>query len=82
MVETLYGLQVDTPRVLLSTGKVVGEGFGHPPLDTLVLAMLVYWKGTLEILVALNTLDFRPLAAFIACQNKVSADAAICDERR
>ena len=38
----------DPPRVLLSTGKLVGEGFDHPPLDTLVLAMPVSWKGTLQ----------------------------------
>ena len=41
-------LPADAPRVLLSTGKLVGEGFDHPPLDTLVLAMPVSWKGTLQ----------------------------------
>lgn len=35
-------------RVLLSTGNLVGEGFDHPPLDTLVLAMPASWKGTLQ----------------------------------
>jgi superfamily II DNA or RNA helicase len=44
----LDALAPDAPRVLLATGKLVGEGFDHPPLDTLVLAMPVSWKGTLQ----------------------------------
>lgn len=38
----------DVPRVVLATGKLVGEGFDHPVLDTLVLAMPISWKGTLQ----------------------------------
>ena len=48
LIADLDALPSDTPRVLLSTGKLVGEGFDHPPLDTLVLAMPVSWKGTLQ----------------------------------
>ena len=48
LVADLEALPPDAPRVLLSTGKLVGEGFDHPPLDTLVLAMPVSWKGTLQ----------------------------------
>lgn len=46
--EALDALPPDAPRILLATGKLVGEGFDHPPLDTLVLAMPVSWKGTLQ----------------------------------
>lgn len=48
LVADLDALPPDAPRVLLSTGKLVGEGFDHPPLDMLVLAMPVSWKGTLQ----------------------------------
>lgn len=48
LVAALDALPPDLPRVLLATGKLVGEGFDHPPLDTLVLAMPVSWKGTLQ----------------------------------
>jgi superfamily II DNA or RNA helicase len=48
LIEELNALPPDSPRILLATGKLVGEGFDHPPLDTLVLAMPVSWKGTLQ----------------------------------
>ncbi len=48
VIAELDALPADTPRVLLATGKLVGEGFDHPPLDTLLLAMPVSWKGTLQ----------------------------------
>jgi superfamily II DNA or RNA helicase len=48
LVAELDALAPDAPRVLVATGKLVGEGFDHPPLDTLVLAMPVSWRGTLQ----------------------------------
>ncbi|SEC84083.1 TOTE conflict system archaeo-eukaryotic primase domain-containing protein [Pseudomonas anguilliseptica] len=48
LIDGLEALPPDAPRVILATGKLVGEGFDHPALDTLVLAMPVSWKGTLQ----------------------------------
>jgi superfamily II DNA or RNA helicase len=44
----LEALPPDAPRIVLATGRLVGEGFDHPPLSTLLLAMPVSWKGTLQ----------------------------------
>lgn len=48
VIESLEALDGNCPRILLATGKLIGEGFDHPPLDTMVLAMPVSWRGTLQ----------------------------------
>jgi superfamily II DNA or RNA helicase len=42
-------LAPNAARILLASGELVGEGFDHPALDTLALAMPVSWKGTLQL---------------------------------
>ena len=37
----------DEERVILATGKYVGEGFDDPRLDTLFLTLPVSWRGTI-----------------------------------
>ena len=48
VLEALNSLDESASRIILATGRLIGEGFDHPPLDTLVLAMPVSWKGTLQ----------------------------------
>jgi superfamily II DNA or RNA helicase len=48
ILDELAEMDGSTPHVLLATGRLIGEGFDHPPLDTLLLAMPISWKGTLQ----------------------------------
>ncbi|MGB5718452.1 MAG: DEAD/DEAH box helicase family protein [Gammaproteobacteria bacterium] len=45
--EQLASIPVDEERLLLATGRYIGEGFDDARLDTLFLGLPVSWKGTL-----------------------------------
>ena len=47
-VEKLEQLKNQSGWVLVATGRLIGEGFDHAPLDTLFLALPISWRGTLQ----------------------------------
>jgi len=48
LADSIAAVPPHEPRVILATGSYIGEGFDDPRLDTLLLAMPVSWKGTLQ----------------------------------
>jgi superfamily II DNA or RNA helicase len=44
--ERLTSSDGDGQRIVLATGRYIGEGFDDPCLDALLLAMPIAWKGT------------------------------------
>ncbi len=47
-MQRLDNLTDNEPRCLVATGRLIGEGFDHPSLDTVVFAMPFAWRGTLQ----------------------------------
>lgn len=47
-LQRLASIPDDMERLVIATGKYIGEGFDNARLDTLFLAMPISWKGTLQ----------------------------------
>lgn len=47
-MQRVSDLPHDEPRIILATGKFLGEGFDDAKLDTLFLTMPISWRGTLS----------------------------------
>lgn len=47
LAEQLEGISDDEERLLIATGRYIGEGFDDARLDTLFLTMPISWRGTL-----------------------------------
>jgi len=48
LTEALASVPENEPRVLLATGRYIGEGFDDARLDTLFLTLPVSWRGTIQ----------------------------------
>lgn len=46
VLDAMEALPLDTPRILISTWHLVGEGFDHAPLNTMILGLPFSWEGT------------------------------------
>jgi len=47
LVGRIASIPADQPRVIVATGRYLGEGFDDDRLDTLFLALPIAWRGTL-----------------------------------
>lgn len=48
VLQKMKQVKADKSMILVATGKLIGEGFDYPRLDTLIMAMPVSWKSVVE----------------------------------
>ncbi len=48
VLEQMKQVKADKSMILVATGKLIGEGFDYPRLNTLIMAMPVSWKSVVE----------------------------------
>jgi superfamily II DNA or RNA helicase len=48
VIASLSKLQEDVPHILLASAQLIGEGFDHAPLDTMILTLPISWEGSLR----------------------------------
>lgn len=48
VAEQLAAVSPDEERLIIATGRYIGEGFDDVRLDTLFLALPISWRGTLQ----------------------------------
>src|SRR5713226_3495900 len=48
LASEISAVPIDQQRVIIATGRYIGEGFDDARLDTLFLAMPISWRGTLQ----------------------------------
>lgn len=48
VIQALNTLPENAPHIVLASAQLVGEGFDHAPLDTLILTLPISWEGALQ----------------------------------
>ena len=65
VLEKMKQVKADKSMILVATGKLIGEGFDYPRLDTLIMAMPVSWKSVVEQYAGRLNRDYEGKASVI-----------------